>query len=352
MSSTTLSTLAGVPGHLRVLELEISQESDVSDAAVDALLQRSRALRKLTATYRTISDTAFVHVAQCATLQTVSLAGTRGLTAHTLQTLSLAPALTNLDVTGCGWLSDAALAHLERCQTLTELKISVCNQANVSDTALASLGRLPALLSLRMRYCTQHTITDAGFAALAQSRSLQELDMSECYQPRITDTALEHLSRCASLTRLNVTHCTQTAWSAAAVRALASSRSLLSLGAEHTRLNDYATWLGESASLRTLFLSLRDGQSFVEWARTNAALLHAPRLRSVAVDDSADDTPERNADADAAMAVLQAAWEARPAAVKDLRAAAAAAGADPGERASVVPLTIELGFTGRSCVLH
>jgi hypothetical protein len=267
------------------------------------------------------------------------------LTARTLETLSPAPRLTELNLSHCQWLDDDALAKLERCKTLTKLDISWCRQESLTDAGLASLGRLPSLRVLNMSWCCQNTIGDAGMAALAQSRALEDLDMSHCYQATITDAALEHLSRSATLTRLNLWACEQS-FDAAGARALASSRSLRILNIKHMQLSNHAALLGESVSLRELHVSPPGRLVYMEWARAHASLVHAPRLTRVVVLGAPSGDGGTTPDVDVATSVLQTAWDARPAAVCERRAAAIAAGECVGS------LTIDLYAAQRCCVLR
>jgi hypothetical protein len=177
---------------------------------------------------------------------------------------------------------------------------------------------MPVLRVLNMTGCCQRTISDTGIAGLAQSRTLEKLEMLGCAQDTITDTALTHLSRCGTLTYLDLSSCTQRTLTAAGARALASSRSLRFLRILATVLDEHAALLGESASLQSVVLEVCRPQSFTQWSRAHSALLHAPRLALCAMGAREEDMPS-------AMAVLQAAWEARPAAVRELRIAASAA---------------------------
>jgi hypothetical protein len=354
MTSKALSIVTDAP-QLRVLDLDICMVQEVNEGALGALMQRSRALRSLgLRRVPFLSDSALAHVAECSTLRTVNLSSSQGLTARSLQLLSVAPALTELVLFGCTFVDDAALRHLECCRTLTKLDISLCQQESLTDSGLASLGRLPALRILTMSTCSQRTLTDAGFSALAQSRSLEALDMVECDQSTITDVALGALARCATLTRLDVTSCDQRGWSSAGARALASSRSLCSLDVTYTRLCEHLPLLCESASLESLSASLLEEQCFTQWAQANALLLHAPRLGCISVRGSLE--PRTPAiDLNTAVAVLQSEWEERPAEVRERRtaAAAAAASAAAGDNAEPRPLTVELLHQQRfTCVLR
>jgi hypothetical protein len=342
--STTKETLALLIGaeRLAVLGVHISWLSNVSDTAVSALLQRSRALRRLSVVATTVlTDAAFAHASACTALQTVKLSEVSGVTAQTLQHLSGAPGLTELELCRCAWLSDAALAHLERCRTLTKLDISDSNRSSVTDVGFAPLSRLPALRVLRMIGCSQRGITDAAFAALAESDTLQELDMSFCRQETITDRALVHLSRCAALTALNLYECTKSSWGAAGARALASS-SLRALNVANTRLCEHVALLGESTLLSDLVTGLHWSQSYKEWARDNGALLHAPRLTSVILHGVQFSEQVSAVNAASAMVALQAMWAARPAVVQERRAAAVANSA----------LSIKLHNVQQCCVLR
>jgi hypothetical protein len=84
----------------------------------------------------------------------------RSDSAHSKVSRIAAPALTTLELWSCAWLSDAAIAHLERCRTLTKVTIIAC--PGVTDAGLVILARLPALRSLDVSQCWQRSITNAG----------------------------------------------------------------------------------------------------------------------------------------------------------------------------------------------
>jgi hypothetical protein len=96
-------------------------------------------------------------------------------------------------------------------------------------------------------------------------------------------------------------------------------------------LCEHASLLGESTTLEFVAVTLLEQQSFGGWARANGALMNASRLRSVRIEPVEKvyrdyvDAPPNRAETTSAAAVLQAAWEARPAGVNERRAAAAAA---------------------------
>jgi hypothetical protein len=169
-------------------------------------------------------------------------------------------------------------------------------------------------------------------AALAQSRTLTELDMPRCSQETITDVALDQLSRCATLTQLILSRYRQSSLSAAGAGALTSSRSLRILDVTYATVGEqHAALLGESASVRLLLLSIPSGQQpYIEWVRAHSALLHAPRLADVDLYLPCGVRCSPDAVQAEAEALLLALQEARPAAMKERRVAAAVADAADG----------------------
>jgi hypothetical protein len=112
---------------------------------------------------------------------------------------------------------------------------------------------------------------------------------------------------------------------------------------------EHAALLGESPSLQSLELvvpltAATHYQSFTQWSRAHSALLHVPSLARVEVHVG----DAREEDMTSAMAVLQSAWEARPAAVRERRIAesAASVASAAGVSASVGALTIEFDRAG------
>jgi hypothetical protein len=303
---------------LTALDITNTQLSDginvfggITDAGLLSVV-RLPALRKLRMFHcsRLITDTGFIQLAQCRTLEELVLARCERVGDGALAALGGMKALRVLRIDHCSQriITNAGFVALAESRTLQHLDMSVCNQETITDAALVALGRMTALRVLKMRKCTQSSITDAGFAALSRSLTLEQLEMNDCAQATITDAAVEALSRCPTLTVLNVSGCTQRNWSAAGIRALVGSRRLRILDVTNTQLCLHVALLGESVSLETLRTECPAGQSLSDWARACSPLLHASRLTHV--DVQTHFCPE----ADAAVRVLQAAWNARPAA--------------------------------------
>jgi hypothetical protein len=84
------------------------------------------------------------------------------LTDESLRAVSVLPALTSLDLTGCHLVTARGLRALSSCTTLTSLNLTCCNK--VTDKTLRAVSILPALTSVDLRGCDK--VTAAGVQAL------------------------------------------------------------------------------------------------------------------------------------------------------------------------------------------
>jgi len=115
------------------------------------------------------------------------------------------PGLTNLNLYRCSGLSDAALiAVAEHCSGLTHLDLSVCRQ--LSDAALIAVAEhCPGLTNLNLYGCTW--LSDAALIAIAEHcPGLTYLNLYNCRQ--LSDAALVAVAEhCPGLTYLNLSWC-------------------------------------------------------------------------------------------------------------------------------------------------
>ena len=89
-------------------------------------------------------------------IKSASLVST-ALHAHSVE------ALTSLDVSGSGKITDAGLREISKLTSLTSLDVQSCN--NITDAGVADLSKLTSLTSLDVGNCE---ITDAGVAEISK----------------------------------------------------------------------------------------------------------------------------------------------------------------------------------------
>ena len=89
--------------------------------------------------------------------------------------------------------------------SLQQLDLSGCGQ--ITDEGVSSLSSLTSLQQLDLSHCTQ--ITDAGVSALTSLTSLQQLNLSNCKQIT-SEGVFSALSSLPALWVLNVSNCKDT----------------------------------------------------------------------------------------------------------------------------------------------
>lgn len=110
--------------------------------------------------------------------------------------------LATLDLSQTTGVTDQKLGVLADLRNLRHLKMKRCR--NVSDMGLGQLAKLDKLESLNLARCLN--ISDEGVALLvAGATSLQTLNIKFCY--KITNTGIAALAGLHSLTSLNCSHC-------------------------------------------------------------------------------------------------------------------------------------------------
>lgn len=184
--------------------LDLSQCDNVTDEAMAMLSLETPGLRALNVLgCRDITNDGVRRLARgCVCLTSLCL-GWCDLSDNALLVLSKqCTLLEQLDVSGCGRLSDAGVtAVVSGCRRLTSLSIEGCRE--VSAWAVAA-GSAP-LTSLSMGGCT--LVTDAGVGAIAAAHpGLRSLSLRLCRS--VGDVALRYLAmRCSELTSLDISRC-------------------------------------------------------------------------------------------------------------------------------------------------
>jgi hypothetical protein len=172
------------------LVYRLETDSGVTDAELASLDQ----LRDLTALQDLdlrgcgrVTDAGLAHLAGLTALQVLSLRGCENMTDAGLAHLAGLTALQDLDLEWCKNVTDAGLAHLQGLTGLQRLDLAWCK--NVTDAGLAHLRGLTALQHLRLWGCRE--VTDAGLAHLRGLAVLQLLDLRGCW--RVTEAGLKSL---------------------------------------------------------------------------------------------------------------------------------------------------------------
>jgi hypothetical protein len=192
ISDTGIAALGGLQ-NLRALNLKCC---GITDRAVDTLVKLRKltyldlqyasgitddGLAKLTALpelqsihlYGTqVTDAGLIHLARMARLKHVGLPANisdKGF-AHVCRAASL----ESVSVYKTGGLTDAGLAHLSKLGGLSELSLHGSKQ--ITDAGLAHLSKLGGLSELSLHHCEQ--ITDAGLRHLEGLPALQQVDLA------------------------------------------------------------------------------------------------------------------------------------------------------------------------------
>lgn len=185
-------------------DLDLSQCDNVTDSAMSILALEAPGIRALNILgCRDITNNGVRRLAHgCASLTSLCL-GWCDLSDNALLVLSQkCTLLEELDVSGCGRLSDAGVTAVTTgCRRLTSLSLEGCRE--VSAWAVAA-GSAP-LTSLNMGGCT--LVTDAGVAAIATAHPrLRSLSFRLCRA--VGDVALRFLAmRCSELRSLDISRC-------------------------------------------------------------------------------------------------------------------------------------------------
>jgi hypothetical protein len=115
--------------------------------------------------------------------------------------LSFFSNLSELNLAGCGDLSDSVVQHLGLLPKLQQLSLSGCS---IVGHGLEHLRVLPNVRMLSLKACTQ--LTDEGLGHLLPLPALEQLDLSDC--GGVSEQALLHVAQhAARLVRMDVTGC-------------------------------------------------------------------------------------------------------------------------------------------------
>jgi hypothetical protein len=131
----------------------------------------------------------------------VDLARTKVTETELRKALQDLPRLQELSLLKCGWINDAALAHLLGRNQLRVLDLS---HTGVTSAGLTVLKGLPQLRTLRLHGCKG--IGDAALDHLKGLAHLQELSLIET---AVTGTGLEALKDLPELRKLNLQSCAE-----------------------------------------------------------------------------------------------------------------------------------------------
>jgi hypothetical protein len=181
ISGPGLAALAETP-HLHGLTLSASH---ISDAALEHL-RHVPELEELELDRTSITDRGLAHLAPLKALRTLSLEQCEQLTGTGLTSLGLDAPLTNLRLTGCSIVGDAAMEHAGQFRNLTRLWLS---DTAVGDGGLVALSDLEHLENLQLGNCTN--VTDEGLLHLTQLKRLQYLNVHGC--PTVSDEGVARL---------------------------------------------------------------------------------------------------------------------------------------------------------------
>jgi endonuclease YncB( thermonuclease family)/Leucine-rich repeat (LRR) protein len=194
LSDESCATLAG----LKSLE-ELTLGRNVTDAGL-AHLKRLPRLRKLDATWATVSDAGLKHVAHLTELEDFSVEHSRAQSPTARITDEGLNHLKGLKKLRCLSLNstEATDAFLEYLGTLTELDQLQLWGTKVTDEGLKHLKGLKKLRRLTLH---DTPITDAGLGHLS---GLTHLEVVELGGTRITNAGLPHLKGFANLAYLDI----------------------------------------------------------------------------------------------------------------------------------------------------
>jgi internalin A len=201
--------------------VDVFIQGEVADDRVFMALQRLPFLRHVTA----ITGFPKHQVERLTQLKQLESLHLSTLTLGATETRGLAsmPRLRDLEIGGCGSVSEDALKELASSPRLRSLELSGCrvvthngvtelsrlkglqrlglNHTGVTDTTLAELASWPTLRSLSL---SGTAITDTGLRSLARSKILTNLDLSGT---KVTDDGLRAVAKLTTLRSVGLTNC-------------------------------------------------------------------------------------------------------------------------------------------------
>lgn len=244
-----------------VRKLILSGCDGITSTGVGLLMQHCEHVETLTlANCDSVSDTFF-------TLEEVVVHSER----HLISSRQLGyVGVTELSLSGCLYLSDAALAHISaRCVNLLRLNLSMCE--TISDSGVIELQRnCSTIRELNLYGCRR--ITDRGIASIANLTMLEELNLGNCRL--ISDASIHSLASHLPLLRgLNLFQCTQL--SNEALKLLSAFRDMRVLSmAMCTALTDVIVVEIVAAMPMLRFLSLDNCSKLTDATLQQLPLLH------------------------------------------------------------------------------
>jgi Leucine-rich repeat (LRR) protein len=133
---------------------------------------------------------------------------------------SLAPTVTELNLSNCRWIDDCDATEIARLQNLQVLDLDF---TSVSGECLTSLRSLPNLRRLSLNCCG---LSDTTFASIGEIQTLETLSLGGCFE--LSDAIIPTLGKLGRLTNLSLSYCVQftPAGLATLVNALTSIRIL------------------------------------------------------------------------------------------------------------------------------
>jgi serine/threonine protein kinase len=142
-----------------------------------------------------LTDLSLTHLGALPQLESITISAAP-FTERGMQAVSRMPALRRLALANAPQLTDACLAHLESCSSLTLLDLS--GAGRLTGSGLKHLHSLPQLESL---FLSATGVDDAAAEWLRPLITLRELRLQAT---RITDAALEHVGVLVNLRRLEI----------------------------------------------------------------------------------------------------------------------------------------------------
>lgn len=263
LSDAGLAALAKLP-HLQTLDLV-----GVEDVGADGVrhLLACRELESLRCSGMKLDDAALELLPRFPALRRLDLTGVRTFGARGLAAVATCAGLRDLVLMGCSQLEPEWLAGLGALTALTRLDLT--RTGGVTDVALAGLRPLAELRELRL---AEGKVTATGASAFAGMPRLTTLDLSD--NAGLTSAALQHLP--ASLEVLALDRCPSLDADAAAFL-LARTPALRSLSVSR------ADWLDDAALGALLSLprlEILDVSACSRPTKASLAALHAaPALR-------------------------------------------------------------------------
>ena len=150
---------------------------------------------------RPVTDANLAHLKDCKSLTDLSLADCFGVTEAGLAHLKDQKDLVNLHLGNCRQVTDAGLAHFKDCKKLQMLAVYGCFL--LTDAGLAHLKDCSELRHINLGYCAQ--VTDDGLAHFTKCSKLDHLNVHGC--ARVTDAGLASFRDCKDLDYLKVVGC-------------------------------------------------------------------------------------------------------------------------------------------------